>query len=142
VASNKTLQGFGLDTSAVLRLLTGQPPAQAKRAFALVNEAREAGRRAIVSDLVVSEAYFALHTHYHVPKRQAVHQLLKLLQSGLVEPELTGCALDALQAMATGPQKPGFVDRLIHAQYARLGARSVSFDRAFRKLTNALLLAP
>ena len=130
----------GLDTSVVMRLLTRQPPAQASRAFALVREAREAGRTVMVTDLVVAEAYFALHHHYDVPKPDAARALLALLLSGDALPEPGSRAIQALQSSLSAGQKPGFVDRLIHAQYARLGRRLVSFEAAARKLQDAVVL--
>ena len=54
----------GLDTSVVLRLLLGQPADQAARAVAFLDELSRGGHHAVVSDLVVAEAYFALQHHY------------------------------------------------------------------------------
>ena len=51
---------FGLDTSVVLRLLTGQPQELAERALARYQEGVAAGDRFCVSDVVAAEAYFAL----------------------------------------------------------------------------------
>jgi predicted nucleic acid-binding protein len=45
----------GLDTSVLLRLLLGLPADQATTALTFVKEARLAGERIVVSDLVVSE---------------------------------------------------------------------------------------
>ncbi len=132
----------GLDTSVVLRLLTGEPPRQARRALEFLHDLHEAERTAHVSDLVVAEAYFALHAHYGVPKREAIAALLEFLQSGAVEPEPQGCAAQALEAASSSSAKPGFADRLIHAQYLRHAARVASFDAAFRKLPGALVLKP
>ena len=98
------------------------------------------GRRAIVSDLVVAEAYFALHSHYDVPKKEAVRALSDFLGSGLVSPEPGGSAPQALADALTSATKPGFVDRLIHAQYAKTAGRLVSFERAAAKLEGAVVL--
>ncbi len=140
MASPDSTPSIGLDTSVVMRLLTGEPPAQAERALALLKETEAVGGRVVVSDLVVSEAYFALHAHYGVPKREAVLALLEMLLSGLVSPEPDGCAVEALRAAARGPQRPGLVDRLIHAQYMSRELRLVSFEKASRKLSQALVL--
>jgi predicted nucleic acid-binding protein len=61
---------IGLDTSVVMRILTGEPEAQAKAAQEFVRTVILQGRRLVVSDLVVSEASFALVTHYGVPNRK------------------------------------------------------------------------
>jgi len=133
-------RAIGLDTSVVVRLLTGEPPDQAARALAFVSESRQASNVIFVSDLVVTEAYYALHAHYGVPKSEALRTLLDLMESGLVQPEPGGCALDALRAMKSAPQKPGFADRLIHAQYRRHSAGLASFESASRRLAGARLL--
>jgi predicted nucleic-acid-binding protein len=130
----------GLDTSVVLRLLTGEPARQAENALAYHKELTAAGRRAVISDLVVSEAYFALHAHYQVPKKSAVRVLLEFLQSGFFEPEDNGSALEALESISISSQKPGFVDRLIHAQYGKIPADLVTFEKASGKLERAIVL--
>lgn len=124
----------GLDTSVLIRLLIGLPPAQAATALEFVKEARATGRDVVVSDLVISEAYFALQTHYEVPKAEAIDALREVLRSGLVEPAEGPAVLEALERTARSPSNPGFVDRLIHAQYERMTARMASFERAAARL--------
>jgi len=140
VARSNLANDQGLDTTVVVRLLTGEPPTQAWRAVALLQEAHEAGKVPVVSDLVVTEAYYALHTQYGVPKQEALRSLLDMFESGAVAPEPGGCSVEALRASLSGTRKPGFVDRLIHAQYERLERRLVSFERAASKLKNAIVL--
>ena len=130
----------GLDTSVLIRLLIGVPADQATTALAFVKEARLAGRRVVVSDLVVSEAYFALHFHYDVPKPDAVTALRQVLQSGLVDPADGPAVIEVLEEMARSPARPGFVDRLIHAQYGRLPATLATFERAAGRLARATVL--
>lgn len=131
---------IGLDTSVVLRLLVGAPPDQARAALAFVRENLSAGRRVVASDLVISEAYFALHAHYEVPKQEAVAALLEMLGAGLVGPADGPAITRALAAAARAPAKPGFVDRLIHAQYERMSASLVTFERAAARLAGTLVL--
>jgi predicted nucleic acid-binding protein len=130
----------GLDTSVVLRLLVGSPPDQAKAAIGFVKQSRTAGVRVVVSDLVVSEAYFALHAHYDVPKAAAIGALLEMLDSGLVEPADGPGILRVLTSAARSAAKPGFVDRLIHEQYQRSSAGMVTFERAASRLTATIVL--
>ena len=94
----------------------------------------------MVSDLVVAEAYFALHAHYEVPKREAVRVLRQFLESEFVLQETDGCAREALRAMEGSSAKPGFVDRLIHAQYLRKCGGMVTFEKAGAKLPRATVL--
>ncbi len=123
-----------------MRLLRGEPRDQAERALRFLDELLAEGRRATVSDLVVAETYFALHTHYGVPKTEAVQTLAELLRSELVAPEPGGSALEALDAALTSSQKPGFADRLIHAQYMKTAGGMASFERAAGKLEGAVVL--
>lgn len=131
----------GLDTSVLMRLLLALPADQASAALTFVKEARLAGKRVVVSDLVVSEAYFALHHHYGVPKQEAVAQLLAILRSGLVEPADGPEVLAALEASSRSSAKPGFVDRLIRAQYERRSARMATFERAAARLPGTSVLS-
>ena len=70
----------------VLRLLLGQPREQAVRAVAFLDELAHAEHRAVVSDLVVAEAYFALQHHYGVSKQDALMGLRRLFADGEIEP--------------------------------------------------------
>jgi predicted nucleic acid-binding protein len=62
-------QAVGLETSVVLRILTGDHEEQARATHELIRTSIHQGKRIVVSDLVVSEAYFALVAHYGVSKR-------------------------------------------------------------------------
>jgi predicted nucleic-acid-binding protein len=131
---------FGLDTSVVLRLIVGEPEALAERASQFLSEALESGDSLIVSDLVICETYFALHTHYDVPKREAIKVLARMLTEGPVKAVDGSPILNVLKASAKGPQKPGFVDRLIQAQYEALQADTVSFEKAAARLPRTRVL--
>lgn len=136
-----TEETVGLDTSVVLRILTGEPEAQARTTRDFLRTSVHQGRRTVVSDLVISEAYFALVTHYGVSKREAVDGLLEMLERGVVHPCHGACAVAVLRAMKSSGQKPGLVDRLIHAHYASASAGMATFEKASRKLTGAIVLA-
>jgi len=123
---------IGLDTSFVLRLLVGEPKVQAKRAVAQLDEIRSEGKRCAVSDLVVSETYFALQYHYEVPKQLALDSLKDFLKSPEVVP--IGESLAILQQPDLGKSKPGFIDRMIHAEYMQKAEMMLSFEKAAAKL--------
>ncbi len=128
----------GLDTSVVLRLLVGAPVDHARRAEAFLDHLFKEGIRAVISDLVVAESYYALQFHYDVSKKEALRALQELLQSN--EIEATGVAARVLQTTNLAKAKPGFVDRLIHEQYAAEGAVMATFEHAAKKLTGAVVL--
>jgi predicted nucleic-acid-binding protein len=129
---------IGLDTSVVLRLLVGEPVAQAERARVFLDELFEAGERAIVSDLVVSEAYFALQYHYQVPKAEALKALRDFLEAG--EIEVPGAALTVLRTARLASAKPGFVDRLIHQGYLESAEGMVTFEKSGKRLKEVRVL--
>ena len=130
----------GLDTSVVLRLLTDSPEGQAQMAWQAIVEVHEGGWQAAVSDMVISEAYFALQHHYGVPKDEALAQLRKMLESGYVAS--TGCAAQVLSVPGLATANPGFVDRMIHAAYLSIVDQMLSFERAARKLPRTRVLGP
>jgi predicted nucleic-acid-binding protein len=127
----------GLDTSVVVRLLTGAPADQADAARRTL-EAQPPGSFA-VSDLVVGETYFALRHHYSVPHGKAVSALRALLSDPRVMS--TGASRSALAHMPDRESGAGFMDRLIHASYEADGATMLTFDRAAARLSGAQVVS-
>lgn len=115
---------IGLDTTVVLRLLVGEPAAQAKLAQRRIAAALAAGDEILVSDLVAAEAFHALYYHYGLPKDEARTQLRAMLRSGVV-------GIDPPAALgAFEPNRgAGLVDRLIVARHRGLDASTWTFDR-------------
>lgn len=124
-----------LDTSVVLRLLTGEPAEQAEAATRFMAELESP---ALVSDLVISELYFTLRHHYSVPHTAAVKALLSFVRDSRVRN--TGVAAQVLAHMGSA-SRPGLIDRLIHADYDRDGFETITFDRDFSRLPNTRLLS-
>lgn len=125
---------IGLDTSVVLRLLTGMPAEQAEQARLLVASAREP---VVISDLVVSEVYFALRHHYAVSHRDAVRALRAVLDDARVRAAGVARTVLAAEAEQSSPPKVGLMDRLILAESARDGIELATFDRALARLPGA-----
>ena len=130
---------WGLDTSFIMRLLTGDPPDQAQAAEAWLTELSNKGERPLVSDLVVAETYFALQSSYQVPKAEALAALSEFLNSGDVE--ATGAAAEVLRTANLATAKPGFVDRLIHEAYADQHASLITFEKSAKKLPGVKVLS-
>lgn len=125
---------LGLDTSVVLRLLTGVPADQAEAARRLVAATREP---VVISDLVVSEAYFALRHHYAVSHRNAVRALGAMLEDARVRAVGVARAVLAAEAKQRSTPKVGLMDRLILAEYAREGIELATFDQTLARLPGA-----
>ena len=116
---------LGLDTSVVLRLLTGQPADQALTTRRRLEQAHADGDRMVVSDTVLAESYHALVHHYRMDKDQARQVLLRMVTSGAVHAE----PAEAVAALAPAAGA-GLVDRLILHRYRALSASTLTFDRA------------
>lgn len=129
----------GLDTSVVVRLLTGEPEALANEAMAHLVERQHGGDQVLVSDWVVAETYHALQYHYRVSKQEALATLRDFLASPGIEG--TGEALSVLEVPNLATAKPGFVDRVIHRNYRRSGAdEMVTFEKAAATLERVRVL--
>lgn len=128
----------GLDSSVVLRLLIGEPVELAEVAQAFLDELFELGKKAVISDLVVSEVYFALQYHYQVPKGEALDSLAALFDSG--EILASGHADAVLKTKNLASSKPGFVDRLIHAGYVAEVDGMATFEKKSARLAGTRVL--
>jgi predicted nucleic acid-binding protein len=129
----------GLDTSVILRLLTGEPDAQARNALAEVQALIARGVTLLVSDLVVSEVYFALQHHYAVPKDEALSLLARLFAEGGIKAMGSAAAVLTINDLATA--NPGFVDRLIHAEYLKYTREVLTFEKAAARLPGMRVIA-
>jgi predicted nucleic acid-binding protein len=127
-----------LDTSVLMRLLVQQPEDQFRRAAIWLENTLEAGIPAEVGSLVISEAYFALQFHYHLPKSDALRMLrLFVEQSGVgVSPRVE----EVLSTRGLAGAKPGLVDRLIHAEAHAKGAHLATFESAGRRLKDTVVI--
>ena len=106
---------YGVDTSIVLRVLTGKPESLAAIVRTRLEELWLDGAVLNVCDLVVSETYFALQHSYQLSKESALKALAKLsVHPGF---RLSSHAIAALQTPNLATAKPGFLDRVIHGTY-------------------------
>lgn len=131
----------GLDTSVLVRVLTGEPRDLALVALSYLLEREKAGDRILVSDWVIAEAYYALQYHYGASKRDTLDAIGEFLTSPGVEGTGEVAAVLAIPDLETA--KPGFIDRVIHRNYLRSGAEEVvTFEKAAAKLSHVRVLAP
>ncbi|QJR37834.1 PIN domain-containing protein [Gemmatimonas groenlandica] len=127
----------GLDTSVVLRLLTGAPAKQADAARRMLAASRDT---ICVSDLVVSESYFALRHHYAVPHADAAHAMAALLDDPRIQ--CTGVSRHVLRDSTARASRsaPGLMDQLILADYRANLCTIATFDRELSKADGAQLV--
>ena len=129
---------YSLDTSFVIRLLTGEPTSLFKLAAGFLDKAASQGDRLYLDNLVLAESYFALQFHYHFSKNDALDSLKLLVKNPTIEISPAAKSVLAMHGLATG--KPGFVDLLIHAESRSNGNKLVTFEQASRKLDGTIVL--
>ncbi|MEO0413795.1 MAG: PIN domain-containing protein [Verrucomicrobiota bacterium] len=130
---------IGLDTSVVVRLLIGEPSELAEVAIGFLDEVFISGDKVVVSDVVVGEVYFALQHHYGVPKAEALLALKEFFASAeVVSSGEAAKILNETENLASA--KPGFVDRLIHADYVANYDSMVTFERKAARLPEVKVL--
>ena len=123
---------YGLDTSALLRLLVGEPEALAQKVNDRLASLIDSGHKIRISDLVLSEAYYALQTHYELTKDQAIATLGSLRSvDGF---SLSATALHVFETPRLGHASPGFVDRLIIVGYESADETTISCEKSFSRL--------
>ena len=129
---------FSLDTSFALRILTESPDSQVPLALAFFEEQRQAGNQLFISDLVLSECYFALQFHFDFTKADALAALKALSAESSIT--ITPSARLVFDLPNLSQMKPGFIDRLIHGAAHGEGQTLVTFEKAAKKLPNTLVL--
>lgn len=125
---------FGIDTSILVRLLTGDPEEGFRRCVtALAALVEEDGAEIVASNQVIGEAYVAVQHHYGVPKAEARSALASVLASGLVSP-LNGTGVFAALQAEGGC---GLLDRLIVDDYRRAELVTLTLDQRMSALPGA-----
>ena len=132
-----TRTNIGIDTSVLVRLVTGQPPDLYTLCVERLSALCAADAEIVASNQVIGEAYVTLQHHYGVSKADARAELHTTLTSGLVAPLSGRAVLDALAA-AGGP---GLFDRLIAIDYERAGMDTLTLDRRMTRLPHARHIA-
>jgi len=129
---------YALDTSVLVRILVNRPQPLASDVIVSVARRIAAGDIMSISNLVLSEAYYAVQHHYGVDKKTVLQSFRILsLQPGF---EFSREAKDILAQDGLDRAKPGFIDRLICAEQQGVGVRVLSCEKAFRRIPNAEVL--
>ena len=125
---------FGIDTSILVRLATGDPEDACERCLAALSLLIERDDAELfASNQVIGEAYVAIQHHYGSSKADARAALAGVLRSGLVRPLNGPSVLAALEA-TTGC---GLLDRLIADDYRRAELTTLTLDRKMAALPKA-----
>ena len=122
---------YGIDTSVLVRLLTGEPPEDFEHCVSRLRVLiEEDGAEVFASNQVIVEAYVAVQHHYGVSKADARAGLTDVLRSGLAAPLNGRAVFDILDAV----EGPGLFDRLIADEYSRAGVEILTLDRKMASL--------
>lgn len=116
---------YGIDTSILVRLLTGDPEEGFNSVVRALTSLIDDGSEVFASNQVIGEAYIALQHHYGVSKADARLALATVLTSGLVAPLNGAGAITAIKT-TTGC---GLLDRLIADDYQRAEMVTLTLDR-------------
>jgi len=128
---------YGIDTSVLVRLATGDPEDEFERCVRKLGRlVQQDEAEVFASNQVIGEAYLALQHHYGVSKSDARSALASVLRSGLVAPLNGQSVFDALAASAGC----GLLDRLIADDYQRAGVVTLTLDRRMASLAGAQAL--
>lgn len=122
------MSGF-LDTSMVVRYLTGDPPEMTEQAAQVID-----GRDNLqVTDVVLAEAAYVLTSVYQIPREVVVDHLVDLLQKENISPFALdkGLVLQGL-LMCRPSGRVFFADAMIWAAARSAGSRIIySLDERF-----------
>lgn len=118
-----------LDTSLLVRYLTGDPPGMAHQATAILDQVPDL----FITDVVLAETAYVLMSRYRIPRQVIVDQLIALLRKRNVAP--LGLDKDlVIQALVLcrPSGRVAFADALVWAAAHSAGIATVySFDIRF-----------
>ena len=125
------IQRYRIDTSVLVRLITGLPELTYRRChWELAKLVEQERAEILASNQVIGEACIVAQHHYGVSKDAARIALTGALTSGLVAPLNGQPSLTALEESAGA----GLVDRLIAEDYSRTVSETLTLDREMAAL--------
>jgi predicted nucleic acid-binding protein len=75
--------GYAIDTSILVRLVTGHPPEVAESLYSELEKRHRNGNRFFADSMVIAEAYVAIQHHYAIRKAEVRTSLTDLLEKGI-----------------------------------------------------------
>ena len=124
---------LGIDTSVLVRLVTGDPSDTYEHCAQELTKLVEQGDEVFASNQVIGEAYIAIQHHYGIDKDSVRAGLANALRSGLVSP-LNGRAIIDLLESSSGA---GAIDRLITDDYSHQNLPVLTLDQRMASLKGA-----
>ena len=119
-----------VDTNILVRHLTGDPPAQARRATRYLETADEL----LLPDLIAAEVAYVLESYYEAPRAQVAEALRAILafpSMRMVDADLLRRAVEVYEV-----HRLDFADAYLVASAERTGVGVIaSFDRSIDRVT-------
>jgi len=126
-----------VDTNILVRHLTGDPPAMARRATAFLADRPEL----YLADLIVAETVYVLESFYKAPRDQiatAMRSLIAMRSMITVDPALLLRAIEVYEV-----DRLDFADAYLVASAESTGVGSIaSFDKAIDRVDTVTRLEP
>ncbi len=122
------MSGF-VDTTIVVRYLTGDPPELAEQAAQIL----DAEEGLLITDVVLAETAYVLTSVYRIPRRVVVDHLIAFLQKENIAPFALDKSLVLQALLLCKPSgRVSFADALVWAAARSAGSKVVySFDARF-----------
>jgi predicted nucleic-acid-binding protein len=130
---------IGIDTNVLVRYLTQDDAAQARKVDTFVAEAMESNTRIHIDDIVLCESVWVLRAAYKMAKSQIVTALDRILSTALFSFDARESLREALDDYRDGSSD--FSDYLIGRRNAHAGCdHTITFDRLLRDAPTFLQL--
>lgn len=128
---------YGIDTSILVRLLTGDPPDAFRYCTeALIDIVENQGGELYASNQVIGEAYVAVQHAYGASKPEARQGLTTVLRNHSIRP-ING---QRVFAELENERGAGLVDRLIANGYEHAGCETLTLDHKMGNLPDTRIL--
>jgi predicted nucleic-acid-binding protein len=130
---------IGIDTNVLVRYLTQDDPAQARKVDTFLTATLEDGDRLHVDDIVLCEVVWVLRAAYRLGKPAIAGALEKIMNTAMFSFEDRELLQAALTDYLAGPGD--FSDYLIGRRNSRAGCEhTVTFDGPLNKESHFMLL--
>jgi predicted nucleic acid-binding protein len=126
-----------LDANVILRFLCNDDPRQSPAAARLFQKAARGTETLCVSNVTLSEVFYALTSSYHLTRPAAAQKLLPFVRAGVVEFEQEDSLVESLGHVIS--ENVDFGDAWLAATAVRAKNRVASFDRDMRKFKDLQL---
>lgn len=130
-----------VDANVLLRHLTGQPPALARRAAAIMREAERGRISLVVTPLTLAECVWVLETSYRKSREAITDALVTLLQAPGIAAREQDVLIQALSYYRNTPRLD-FADAYLAGIATSTGPpRIASFDEGLRRIPGLVVIS-